>query len=246
MQLAFVDHIVIGFDEPRYYLGTLSTVIGFVMLSQLFKRLSQRSQNLSLKIFGGFAVGLILLNQFFFALSPDHGWDICVVLPFHLCSLSYILVGLNCFFRSKFLWEITLFLGIIGGIHSMFTPELTNGDGWYFLSFYYFKHGVILFVPILQYQIWKYSLDKRSWLRVFIYTNIYMVFTLFVNWGLNHFFPEGNPANYFYTWEPPDANNPLIQGEWPYYLILCDVALIVHLVLIQLGFKLLTRKNRRQ
>ena len=244
MDLAFVKHIVIGFDEPRYYIGLAATVVGFLVLSQIFKRLSGRSQNLTLKIFGGLCLALMAMNQPVFALSPEHGWNINVVLPLHLCSLSYLLVGLNCFLKSKWLWEITLFLGVVGGIHSMLTPELTNGDGWYFLSFYYFKHGVILFIPILQYQIWKYTLDKRSWLRVFIYTNIYMVFTLFVNWGLNHFFPEGNPANYFYTWEPPSANNPLIQGDWPWYLILGDVLLIVHLVLIQLAFKLLTRKKK--
>lgn len=230
-------HVVIGFDEPRYYISLLTTVLFFMALLRWIPRLKATTQDTLLKTFGGVFLGILVLNNIIFMIADGYKWDVHYSLPLQLCSVSFLLIGLNSFLRKQRIWEITLFLGIVGGIHSLLTPQLAEGDHPYFYFVYYFKHGTILFFPIIHHRVWGFGLDKKSWLRVLVFANIYLVFSLLLNFTLNHWLPAEELANYFYTWEPPAANNPIIQGDWPWYLIPCEIALIVHLMVIQWVFR---------
>ncbi len=237
-------HVVIGFDEPRYYISLALTVIVFLVLIKRVPRFSEKLQNTLIKLLGTIFNAILALNHVIFVLSEHYVWDVHFALPLHLCSVSFLLLGINSFIRKRWIWEITLFLGIIGGFHSLLTPELSGGDHPYFYFVYYFKHGAILFMPFLHAKIWGFGLGKKSWLRLLLYINVYMVLTIVLNWALNRFIPGTQVANYFYTWGPPSANNPIIQGEWPWYLIPCEIALIVHLLLIQLGYTWFTQRRK--
>lgn len=228
-----MEHVIIGFDEPRYYLGIIATVAFYVLFLSLLKRLGAEKQTSIIQVLGA----VILLSSIaihpILVLSDDLQWSIHRALPLHLCGFNYLLVGINCFLRKRWLWEINLFLGIIGGFHSLLTPELAQGDAPYFLLFYYFEHGALFFVPILFFYLFEFRLDPRSWLKVFVWTNAFAVIIFGINWILNTWMNGEYMANYFYLWEPPEANNPIIIGDWPWYLIPCEIAMIIHLFVIQ-------------
>lgn len=228
-----MEAVIIGFDEPRYYLGIIFAVLFFVVLLTGMRRLEVPSQFRVIEILGLLILASSVAIHPILVFSDDLHWTIQKALPLHLCGFNYLLIGFNCFFRKRWIWEINLFLGIIGGFHSLLTPELAQGDSPYFLAFYYFEHGALFFVPIYFHSLFGFRLDAKSWLRVFLYTNIFAVVIFGINWVINTYLPSSVPANYFYLWEPPAANNPIIQGNWPWYLIPCMVALLLHLFIIQ-------------
>ena len=45
----------------------------------------------------------------------------------------------------------------------------------------------------------------------------------------------GGSANYFYTLEPPIANNPLIVGSYPMHIILLDMFAGIHFYILYLA-----------
>jgi uncharacterized membrane protein YwaF len=49
-------------------------------------------------------------------------------------------------------------------------------------------------------------------------------------------------TNYMFLRERPSANNPLIIGDWPFYLISFEIAAIAHFWLFYLPF---ARKRKR-
>ena len=51
-------------------------------------------------------------------------------------------------------------------------------------------------------------------------------------------------ANYMYLAEPPKVNNPLIIGEWPYYVIWFEVFVVLLLLLLFYLSKISFRKSR--
>ena len=47
----------------------------------------------------------------------------------------------------------------------------------------------------------------------------------------------GNGANYMYLAEPPEIDNPLVIGKWPYYLINLEFIVVTLFLLTYLLFK---------
>ena len=77
---------------------------------------------------------------------------------------------------------------------------------------YYSSHGIIMLVPLFMFYNLDYKLSKYSWLRTFGILNVLMIFILPLN------FLIGNGANYMYLYEAPNIKNPLVFGDWPYYI----------------------------
>ena len=49
-------------------------------------------------------------------------------LPFHLCRLMLFNTIILLFSRNQIAFELLLFIGMVGGFHSLMTPELTHGS----------------------------------------------------------------------------------------------------------------------
>ena len=72
---------------------------------------------------------ILLVNEFIIQCYQYHIgiWSSLHSLPLHLCGLSSILSWLVLFYRNQLLYEILIFWGITGAIHSLLTPEFTLG-----------------------------------------------------------------------------------------------------------------------
>ena len=140
-------------------------------------------------------------------------WNISENLPLQLCGISNLI---GCFIlfipKNKTLFEFFYYAGIIGAIQAFLTPQINNFDGTnYEYIEYYISHGGILLLPIYMFNNLGYKLRKFSWLKVLIYLNILLIFIMPLNFKLN--------SNYMYLAYPPNVDNPLIIGEWPYYVM---------------------------
>ena len=152
------------------------------------------------------------------ALNGD--WNIVTDLPFHLCGIS----GLICSFlpfvkRKQFLFDFVFYSGIIGGIMSFLTPQMNGYDGSHFSYLeYYVRHILILLLPLFMFKNLNIQPSRYSSIKSFLILNLLMIFIMPLNFYLG--------SNYMYLAEPPEVNNPLVVGVWPYYLIWFEVFIL--------------------
>ncbi len=148
-------------------------------------------------------------------------WNISENLPLQLCGISNLIGCLILFIpKNKTLFEFFYYAGIIGAIQAFLTPQINNFDGTnYEYIEYYISHGGILLLPIYMFNNLGYKLRKFSWLKVLIYLNILLIFIMPLNFKLN--------SNYMYLAYPPNVDNPLIIGEWPYYIMYWEIIIVI-------------------
>tara|TARA_B100000902_G_scaffold384587_1_gene424926 strand:- start:1128 stop:1592 length:465 start_codon:yes stop_codon:yes gene_type:complete len=140
------------------------------------------------------------------------------------------------FFITKKLWafEMLLFIGMPGGIHSLLTPELTHGNTLIQKIDFFIGHGGLILSPFFGLYIFNMWPRKHAWIKSFFKLQFLVLIVSLANYTLN--------SNYMYLAHPPIANNPLIPsdksffGQWPYYILIFELAVLIHAFLINLPF----------
>ena len=179
-----------------------------------------------------FIIGILLLLRLIWNQWYQYNigqWNIEWSLPIQLCSFSSILSGIlpiAYFINTKentkqTLYEFLLYWGI-AGFYAFITPVYTSGIEGFIYYDYYLAHGGFIFIILYFTFIHGYRPRKKSWLYVFLYSQILLLVIHLIN---NYI---GGSANYFYTIEPPIANNPLVIGVYPTHIIFMDLFALIH------------------
>ena len=148
-------------------------------------------------------------------------WNIVTDLPLHLCGIS----GLICSFlpflkRKQALFDFVFYTGVIGGIMSVLTPQMNGFDGSSFAYLeYYVRHLSIFVLPLYMLQNLNIKLSKYSVFKSFVILNVLLIIIMPLNFYLG--------SNYMYLAEPPQVENPLVIGAWPYYLLWFELFIII-------------------
>ena len=163
-------------------------------------------------------------------------WNTATDLPLHLCGISGLICAILPFLKRKqVLFDFVFYTGIIGGIMSMLTPQMNSYDGSQFAYLeYYVRHSIILVMPIYLLQNYGMELTKKSMIRTFIALNVLLAIIMPFNFYVG--------GNYMYLAEPPQVKNPLVIGEWPYYVLWFEVFLIVLLLVLFYSSKIRLRQ----
>ena len=96
---------------------------------------------------------------------------------------------------------------------------------------------------------------EKSWLNIFLFSQLlipvigsinYLINYLIVNDKINHcaIIVDGaikGAANYMYLFAKPITDNPLLIGDWPYYIIGVEVIALVNFWLLYQPIKLLKK-----
>ena len=140
-------------------------------------------------------------------------WSLSYSLPLHLCGISSLICCVFPFVPGKkALFQFVYYTGILGGLVSVLTPQINHYDGSLFVYIqYYFSHGLIVLIPLYIYLYTDIKLSRFSWLHTLLILNLLMLFIMPLDFAIG--------ANYMYLAAPPEVANPLIIGDWPYYLI---------------------------
>jgi len=148
-------------------------------------------------------------------------WNLSDNLPLQLCGISNLIACFILFIpKNKTLFEFFYYAGIIGAIQAFLTPQINNFDGTNFEYLeYHISHGGILLLPIYMYNVLGYNIRRFSWLKVLIYLNLLVVIILPLNFQID--------SNYMYLAYPPNVDNPLIIGEWPYYILYWEIIILI-------------------
>lgn len=225
-------HVVVEPLSQLWWGGLLSSSIVIILLLLLFKKLLHAYQlpfmkTLSLMLFFSWIYG------HYNALFIRESWSLQYNLPLHLCRIS-IIIGMLALWKAKqWMYEWLLFLSIPSGIHSILTPEFTQGLSTYFIFDFYFVHAALIFIPLFL-TFNRGMLPRRdAWRRSFLYVQIPLVIIFLLNFYLG--------SNYMYLAEKPMVDNPFLIGEWPWYIVGLELVLILHIAIIYLPFALKKR-----
>ena len=167
----------------------------------------------------------------------NDSWTLKSNIPIHLCSVSALIC---CFIgftkKNQLLFEFLFYAGIIGGLLSILTPQITLYNEYYFFYImFYFKHASIIAIPLFMRYGLNMKLTKFSWLKVFGLVNLLLLFVLPINALID--------SNYLYVSRPPMVNNPLIIEDLnkvfgiPTYVFYWEIILIFLVIFFYYVFK---------
>ena len=217
------QHQTIEIFTREWFIYTTLSVAAIFIVIVAAKRLNETGKRY-LRIGLGIStlLSVILIHPYLISIGQ---WSVQNSLPLHMCELSEIFAGIALIWQRQRLFEILCYWGIPGGFQSILTPELlqTGENGW-LMFHYYFMHTIIILAPVFLMIISNMCLSKKSWLKVFLFTNLCLPVIGAVNWVLG--------SNYMYLAEKPIADNPFIIGDWPWYILALEFVAVAHFYLV--------------
>jgi len=226
---------VIEFLSVEWIRNTSITIFFILLYSYFSSKIKGKNLLLFLKISALIILGMTL--SYHITLATNGLWTLQEDLPLHLCSVSALICCLIFFVKNKqFLFEFLFYSGIIGGLMSILTPQITlYNENYFFYIMFYFKHASIIAIPLVMRYRMKMNLSKHSWLKTFGVINLLLALIIPINSFIG--------SNYMYVSKPPIVNNPLIiVGEskilgLPDYVFYWEVILFILLILFYFIFK---------
>ena len=218
-------HIIIPPLTPLWWKMILFSAL-IICLPIILAKYYPGKTDLIRKFLGSIFVSTaILIHPFLIATGA---WKLQSSLPLQLCSLSGILSGVVLLYPTQLGYEFLMYWGISGAVHSLITPELTQGNGNFILFEYYISHSGIIGSGLFLTFCCNIGLRKNSWIKIFLFTQLLLPVI-----GMADYFLD---ANYMYLRSRPEVNNPLIIGKWPLYLICFEALLLIHFYIVYLLF----------
>ena len=210
---------VIEFMSDEWNTWALFSLI-FISIPLILGRFLNRTQ----KIYLTYLIGVIMIIDFItenLGFIMNGTWDIQYNIPIHLCGFSSLICCVLPFVKKKEkLFQFVYYTGIIGGIMAILTPQLNHFDGTlrYYLNFFV-SHSLIIALPIFMFLHLDMKLPKLSWFKIWVHLNILMAIIMPINFLIG--------SNYMYVNAPPEVSNPLVIGDWPYYLLIWEPLVII-------------------
>lgn len=173
----------------------------------------------------------ILLNQLWSTamLMLDGDYLIARHLPLHMCSFTQVLLFLHLVMDKQWAFTLSAYWGPLGGVQAFLTPSLSTPLTWAYVSQFFTAHAFVVVVPIYLMVHAGRRLPKRTFKLVMATTTTLAVMMMGVNEALG--------SNYMYVTTPPPVDHPLVQGDWPEYLLVMLAAVIVLFYLFTYAFR---------
>ena len=164
-------------------------------------------------------------------------WTIQKMLPLHLCSVLVFLSAYMLITNSYPLYEFIYFLGIGGALQAVLTPDLGIYDYPHFRYFQTFtSHGSIITAAVFMTVVEGYRPQWRSFFRVAIGTNIYMLIVAVINTMIG--------SNYLYIAHKPETASLLdVLPNWPWYIIWMEIIGFIIFFILYLPFLVRDRRS---
>lgn len=224
-----VDHDIIPTFHPEWWATNGITVSVIVLLFLHAKNLKNSDLTKFTYLVGSILCFRVVFMQFYQLYM--NVWVVESSIPLHLCGLSSILAGVLLFKRTQFIYECLFYWGLAGAFQSLLTPEFTLGksDSVIYVD-YFISHGGIIFSALFLTIILKMRPREYSWFKVFLFSQILIPIIGTINWLLE--------SNYMYLCQKPIVDNPLIVGDWPYYILFVNLIALVNFWLLYQPIKL--------
>ena len=205
---------------------SLSILVSFGII-QIAIRIPPDKRKILMMIMGFTLISIELMQQFY--LNHLGLWSLKTSLPIHLCGISRILAGIMMFRSSHYGFEFLALIGSPGALHALLTPQLNHGTIPFLIFKYYVSHVGIILVPLFLAIVLGYRIKRSSWYRVLLLCQVLLIII-----GLTNYFIG---SNYMYLAEKPLVNNPMVVGEWPWYILGFEILGLVHILIFYYGYR---------
>jgi hypothetical integral membrane protein (TIGR02206 family) len=210
-------HYTIPIGHPTWIYMNLGLVVAALIVFIITSKHATKRNNTIAYILAAL-IGINFVGEQIEAII-NHTWRIETYLPLHLCSLSTFLAIHFLIYRNQWVYEFLIFWSA-GAIHAFLTPEIDTGSNWAYILFFTISHGGIIIAALYGSLRLGFKPRPRSWLKVFAYTQLVLPVIGIFNYFLD--------SNYMYIAQKPNANNPMIIGEWPWYIIGLEFIVLAH------------------
>ena len=213
--------------SSTWWIGmSLSILVSFGII-QIAIRIPPDKRKILMMILGFTLISIELMQQLY--LNHLGLWSLKTSLPIHLCGISGILAGIMMFRSSHYGFEFLALIGSPGALHALLTPQLNHGTIPFLIFKYYVSHVGIILVPLFLAVVLGYRIKRSSWYRVLLLCQVLLIII-----GLTNYFIG---ANYMYLAEKPLVNNPMVVGEWPWYILGFEILGLVHILIFYYGYR---------
>jgi hypothetical integral membrane protein (TIGR02206 family) len=219
-------HHVVPFGSPWWWGGWLIFAVYGAVVFWIGRSTPKADRERFERMWGWVILGFFAFGQLVQVL--DGTWSLQESLPLHLCWFSRFLAFLYLTFRQKWALVPLFFWGIVGGFHSLMTPESTLGGSSFMLVEYYFSHAGIILVPLYTVFVGGWRIPNNGWLHAFLWNNILLLPIYGIDLAVG--------GNYMYLVSKPQVDNPFVVGDWPYYILGFEAAALLHYGVLRLLF----------
>jgi hypothetical integral membrane protein (TIGR02206 family) len=166
-------------------------------------------------------------------------WTIQTMLPLQLCNVLVWLGAYMLFTKNYTIYEFIYLLGITGPLQAILTPD---AGPYGFPHFRYFQpfisHGLLVAAGVYMTVVEGYRPTWKSLLRVFVITNLYVIFIYFVNSAIG--------SNYLMINYKPDVPSLLtLLPPWPWYIAWMEGIAVALVLLLYLPFFMKDWREKR-
>ena len=209
--------------DAYHQIAILCSLLFIVLLLVISTRLTRKEQNLVIKYLIVFTIGQEIAD--YLGRIDFDGLTLKRDLPLHLCHYGLYMGLYSLYKKNQFCFEFTFLIGIISALLAIFTPDMSDYNNWTNYITYFIHHSLIIIFPL-----WNIFIDKLT-LRKFsiVYSSLFSVFMI-LPVGIICWITGGN---YMYLRSAPNVDNPLLFGDWPYYIINC---IVIGLILMSFSF----------
>jgi hypothetical integral membrane protein (TIGR02206 family) len=165
------------------------------------------------------------------------GFNFAEDLPLHICSYALFMSAYSLYFKNQFCFEFSYLLGVTGTFIAILTPEFNDFDGWVMYVTYFMHHSLI---PT--FSLWNIYVDGMSLRKLSIPYSLIFLAIIAVPVGIICWLTGGN---YMYLARIPNVENPLVFGEWPFYLIYLNIIGVILMIVASSPFYIFNYLNNR-
>lgn len=186
----------------------LSTILGVLLVYKYRNKISKIPKNKSKKVLKVIAI-ILLINMIIFTLGfLYYGvFDYKRHLPLHLCFIANYMFMYGILFEKEWILKYTIFLSFIGPIPAILWPDfistIDNFEWWQ----YVISHHVFIIASFFSYYALNYKIEKKNFIKVFVFTNFLMLLMYPFNIMFN--------TNYIFSTEIPE--NVMLLYPWLKY-----------------------------
>ena len=165
------------------------------------------------------------------------GLSLAEDLPLHICSYSLIMCSYALYKKDQFCFEFSYLMGVTGTFFAILTPEFNDFDGWTMYITYFIHHGIII-----AFSMWNIFVDKMRPRKYSIIYCLIFLAVMAIPVGLICWLTGGN---YMFLARIPNADNPLLFGKWPFYIINCTLIGVFLMLIAKIPFDIERLLNRK-
>jgi hypothetical integral membrane protein (TIGR02206 family) len=155
--------------------------------------------------------------QVWYAVTNNWGW---YSLPFQLCSIMMWLSAALLLTRNRRLYEITFFLGIMGALQALLTPNLDAAFPEFRYFHFFIAHSAIVGASVFLTVVEGYRPKVSSVFRAIGWLHVFAIPAAIAN--------QLTGSNFMFLARKPDTASMLdLLAPWPWYLLQLELVALI-------------------